>query len=266
MPTTTSNAGSSLHWDEAGSGTPLLLVMGAAYSSAMWYPAIPALSARHRVIWFDNRGTGQSAATRVASIADMAQDALAVLDAAGVERAHLYGVSLGGVVAQELARLAPERVTSLVLGCTGILDEHKPRAPKGTNIMFKVPRSWLVKAMARRGSYGPACPEDRRLKDVQVLLAERPDRVALRAQQDALRAYSISLETVAAFDIPALVLHGDADSTVRYAWGQELAATLPGARLVTFEGVGHNFLVGAGDQANDEVLAFLGEVDQPAVL
>jgi 3-oxoadipate enol-lactonase len=265
MPTTTSNAGSTLHWDEAGSGSPLLLVMGAAYSSAMWYAAIPDLSAKHRVIWFDNRGTGKSTATKVASIADMAQDALAVLDAAGVEKAHVYGVSLGGVVVQELFRLAPERVTSLVLGCTGILDEHKPRAPKSANIMFKLPRSWLIKAMVRRGSYGPACPEDRRLKDVEVLLAERPDLVGLKAQQDALRAYAISRETVAAFDVPALVLHGDADSTVKHAWGEELAATLPGARLVTFAGVGHNFLVGAGDEANRQVLDFLSAVDQPAV-
>src|SRR6476469_4469744 len=89
-----------IHWQESGEGSPLLLIMGAVYSSEMWYPALPALSARHRVIRFDNRGTGGSTATREASISDMAQDALAVLDAAGVGIAHVYGVSLGGVVAQ----------------------------------------------------------------------------------------------------------------------------------------------------------------------
>src|ERR1700679_1155666 len=92
------NKGVRLHWEEKGQGTPVLLVMGHRYSSAMWYPMIPALSAEHRVIWFDNRGTGESDSTRKASVQDLADDAFAVMDAAGVERAHLFGVSMGGGV------------------------------------------------------------------------------------------------------------------------------------------------------------------------
>src|ERR1700761_923917 len=115
MPFTTSN-GARLHWGEQGSGTPILLVMGHRFSAKMWYPSIPALAARHRVIWFDNRGTGESDTTAKLSVAQMAADAFAVMDAAGVERAHIYGVSMGGVIVQEMALTAPQRVHSLTVG------------------------------------------------------------------------------------------------------------------------------------------------------
>jgi pimeloyl-ACP methyl ester carboxylesterase len=258
------NNGVRLHWDEAGSGSPLLLVMGASYSSALWYPAIPDLSAHHRVIWFDNRGTGDSQATEVASISDMVSDAIAVLDAAGVEQAHVYGVSLGGVIVQQLALEHPDRVLSLVLGCTGILSKAKPRAPKWLDVRFRLP-GWAARALARlvgrNGGYGPACPEDRIAVDKAVLARETPDVVALVAQSDALRAYSVEPEQVATIDVPVLVLHGTADGIVKHAWGVELAETLPHARLVSYDGIGHNYLVGKGPEANAEVLAHLAEVD-----
>jgi 3-oxoadipate enol-lactonase len=71
------NNGVRLHWQEQGQGSPILLIMGHRYSSAMWYPILPALAAEHRVIWFDNRGTGESDATRKATIDELAGDALA---------------------------------------------------------------------------------------------------------------------------------------------------------------------------------------------
>jgi pimeloyl-ACP methyl ester carboxylesterase len=259
----TTRDGVRLHWEERGEGTPLLLVMGATYSGEMWYPAIDDLATRHRVIWFDNRGTGQSESTRVASISDMAQDALAVLDAAGVERAHVYGVSLGGVVVQQLALEAPERVLSLVLGCTGILTDDKPRAPRAFNLLLRLPRS--VKLAMGRSGYGSAASAERIAKDQDVLRAEVTVLQSLIAQQDALRAYSVSREQVATLTMPTLVLHGTQDRLVRLAWGQELAEVLPDARLITYEGAGHNYLMAAGDRANADVLEFLADVDARAV-
>jgi pimeloyl-ACP methyl ester carboxylesterase len=259
----TSRDGVRLHWEERGEGTPLLLVMGATYSGEMWYPAIPDLATRHRVIWFDNRGTGRSESTRVASISDMARDALAVLDAAGVERAHVYGVSLGGVVVLQLALEAPERVRSLVLGCTGILTDDKPRAPKALNLLLRLPKS--VKLAMGRSGYGSAASAERIAKDQEVLRAEVTVLQSLIAQQDALRAYSVSREQVETLTMPALVLHGTQDRLVRLAWGQELAEVLPHSRLVTYEGAGHNYLVAAGDRANADVLEFLADVDARAV-
>jgi len=260
MPFTTRD-GVRLHWEERGSGAPLLLIMGASYSSDMWYPVIDALSSTHRVIWFDNRGTGQSQATKVASIADMAADACAVLDAAGEETAHVYGVSLGGVVAQQLALQAPERVRGLVLGCTGILSKDKPRLPKWMAfIMINLPKP-LVQKLTGRGSYGSACTPERRAANEAVLAKVVTTKTAIRQQQAALRTYSVTKEEVADLAMPTLVLHGTEDRLVKLSWGEELAATVPGARLITYTGCAHNYLVDAGDPPNDDVRAFLAEID-----
>ncbi len=250
--------GFTLHWDDTGSGSPVLLIMGAVYSSAMWYPALPALRARHRLISFDNRGTGQSGWTPTASITDMAGDALAVLDASGLESAHVYGLSLGGVIALELALAAPERVRSLVLGCTCVLTPDKPRAPIELNdVLMTASRQ----ALADGTMYGSVCPPDARARNQQALLEDVAAPEALVAQQNALRAYNADLSDIARLTMPALVLHGTEDPIVPVEWGHELAETLPDSRLVTYEGCGHNYLVEMGDAPNREVLDFLAEVD-----
>lgn len=255
----TSNAGVRLFWDEKGSGTPVLLVMGAAYSSRMWYPVIDALAEHHRVLWFDNRGIGQSQASKTGSIQDMAADAVAVLDAAGVDRAHVYGVSLGGVVVLQVALQSPERVRSLVVGCSGILSSEKPRAPKAANVLAYLPRKVLA-GLGKNG-YGSAATPEAIAKDLQVLRTDPATPTGLIQQQNALRAYSVTREQIAALDVPTLVLHGTEDTVVKPAMGDELAATLPGAEHLSYPGAGHNFLVAYKDKANADVLAFLAKTD-----
>ena len=106
-------------WEERGSGPPLLLIQGLGYARWSWEPVLPGLAERFRVISFDNRGIGESDKPAGPYTArEMADDALQVLDEAGVERAHVLGASLGGMIAQELAVAAPERVERLVLCCT----------------------------------------------------------------------------------------------------------------------------------------------------
>lgn len=250
-----------VHWDCVGSGTPVLLIMGAVYSSRMWWPAVPALSERHRVITFDNRGTGKSTATRRASISEMAEDALAVLDAAGEQTAHVYGASLGGVVALELAFQAPERVRSLVLGCTGILSADKPRAPGWINLLLRVTPRRMRVASTR---YGRACPAERAAANQAVLRHDVARKRALVAQQDALRAYAADPAAVEQLTMPALVLHGTEDPLVPVAWGYELAETLPNSRLITYDGAGHNYIAEVVDGPNNDVLEFLAAVDAGA--
>jgi 3-oxoadipate enol-lactonase len=110
------NKSAKLYWDEQGSGEPLLLIMGLSYPSNMWHRSRPILAERFRTIALDNRGVGQSdAPPGVYSIRLMASDAAAVLDAAGIESAHVFGVSMGGMIAQEFALQYPRRVRSLIL-------------------------------------------------------------------------------------------------------------------------------------------------------
>ena len=113
------NQGVQIYWDEQGSGAPLLLIMGLGWSSHAWYRTRPILSQRYRTIAFDNRGVGQSdAPPSPYSIPQMASDTGAVLGAAKANAAHVFGLSMGGMIAQEFALQYPQKVRSLILGCT----------------------------------------------------------------------------------------------------------------------------------------------------
>jgi 3-oxoadipate enol-lactonase len=113
------NQGARIYWDEQGHGAPVLLIMGLGYSSHMWYRIRPALAARYHTIALDNRGVGRSdLPPGPYPIGLMASDAAAVLDAAEIESAHVFGISMGGMIAQEFALQYPKRVRSLILGCT----------------------------------------------------------------------------------------------------------------------------------------------------
>src|SRR6202022_4489954 len=110
------NLGGSTHWDEQGSGAPLLLIMGLGWSSHAWHRTRPVLSEKYRTIALDNRGVGRSEAPPGPySIAQMAADAAAVLNAARVNTAHIFGVSTGGMMAQEFALQYPKKGRSLLL-------------------------------------------------------------------------------------------------------------------------------------------------------
>src|SRR2546423_13350370 len=113
------NLGARIFWNEQGSGAPLLLLTGLGWPTAAWHRTRPVLSERYRTIALDNRGAGQSEAPAGPySIVQMAADAAAVLNAARVNTAHVFGFAMGGMIAQELALQYPKKVRSLILGAT----------------------------------------------------------------------------------------------------------------------------------------------------
>jgi 3-oxoadipate enol-lactonase len=261
------SAGARIHWEAQGEGTPVLLIMGHLYSSRMWYPLLPALTQTHRAITFDNRGTGDSDTTRAPSIAQFAADALAVLDAAGVERAHVYGVSMGGGIAGEFAIRYPERCLSLVLGCT-MMKTVKTPGPSGmAGLIYRLPLG-LVRALLRgrvsTAAYGSKAPPDAVAEDIKALASDRFTMAGVRAQSMAIADYAASREAFAALAMPTLVLHGDEDTAVDVKHGRELAEVIPNSRLVIFEGAGHNFLVAANAASTAAALDFFDEVDRKA--
>lgn len=263
MPAITSN-GTRIHWDQSGQGTPILLIMGHRYSSAMWYPLLEAFGDRYHLIWFDNQGTGQSEPRRKTSVAEMTSDALAVLDAAGVDSAHIYGVSMGGGIALEFGIRYPERARSLILGCTLAKTPDVKRQPKWllTLVYHAMPLLKGLGSRTSKGGYGDAAPDDRIARD-QAMMAKDPFVLAgVIAQGHAISDYSISPQDVAGVTLPAIVLHGTQDMTVPWAAGKRLSEMLRDARFVSLEGVGHNYFIGAGEQANDEVDRFVQNVEQ----
>jgi 3-oxoadipate enol-lactonase len=220
------NQGVRLHWQEQGQGSPILLVMGHSYSSALWYPILPALAAEHRVIWFDNRGTGDSDSTAKVTVQELAADAVAVMDAAGVERAHIFGISMGGVIVLELAAKEPQRVISMLLGGTGILSAEKPRMPAILRVLYYLPR-WVLRLLmaSRQGdkAYGSAASPESIALDRAMLAKDKSSVPGVVAQAVAVSNHMTTVEAVAALTMPALVLHGGEDSLVPINWGVELA-------------------------------------------
>lgn len=252
--------GATIHWEEQGSGTPLLLIMGTRMSSAMWYPIIPHLVEHHRVITLDNRGAGKSSPSKDFTIDDMVEDCVAVLDAAGVDRAHVYGVSLGGGLTLEMGMTHPDRVRSLVLGCVGAKTEVSPPSGRPNPLLRLIPKKLLFRLVAP-GFYGPACDPEARAVDMEILRKDPYDRETVAQQSRATQAYSTTWERVEAVTAPTLVLHGDHDTAVPVEGGRALAERIPGARIVEYKGAGHNYLVGRGQQTAQDVLDFLAEVD-----
>lgn len=255
-----SNGDMRLHWQEQGSGTPVLLIMGHRYSSRMWYPAIPALAQHHRVISFDNRGTGLSGTSPDYEIQDMAKDAFAVMDAAGVEAAHVYGVSLGGGIAYEMALQQPQRVLSLVLGCTRL----KTKVSQFNwlkRMIYYLPAPLANHFLTRNEGSGSASDPDAVAFAHDVIRSDPYSASGVAAQSQATARYATTTEAVKALTMPALVLHGDEDATVPYEAGQALAGALPNSRFETLTGAGHNFFLAQGERANRLVLDFLWQVD-----
>lgn len=266
----TSNGTIRIHWESSGAGPAVLLIPGQGMTAEGWWATIPVLSPSFRVLAFDHRDTGASGRlARPYSLAEMASDALAVLDAAGEQRAHVYGISLGSLVAQELALRHPERVNALVLGSSsaGGWAAYKPSA-----VSFA--QTFLVRA----GSMGP---EEAEWAAVPYTYAERtrrdhPERIAtdighrLVSPPEPL-AYVHQAAAVAAHDAyerlnriaaPTLVVHGEEDVFVPPANGLVLAERIPGAELETWAAAGHMYPIDE-PRADQAIARFLARHSRP---
>jgi 3-oxoadipate enol-lactonase len=241
-------AGTELHYERAGAGEPLLLIQGMSANRLAWGRPFSSLLERDfEVISFDNRGIGLSAAVSGAfSIAEMAADTAALLDALEVESAHVLGISMGGMIAQELALAQPGRLRSLALGCTYCGGE-------GSQLMDPADFQGLVEAMASgdrmrvyRAMYelnlspGFRAEESRFAEFVAMAEALPAARETIALQVQAIAAHDTSAR-LAAVAAPTLVLHGTVDRVLGYPNGPLVASLIPGARLETFEDVGHMF-------------------------
>jgi pimeloyl-ACP methyl ester carboxylesterase len=267
MPITKAN-GIELYYEVHGEGEPLLLIMGLSLTSKSWFRTIPTLSEQYKVIVFDNRGVGLSGKPNSPySIELMAEDARAVLDAAGVESAHVYGISMGGMIAQRLAVNYPNRIRSLILGCTTSGGEKHVQ-----------PGAEVSMLMLSRGS-STATPEEMAWATAPILYSQSfienhrelvAEDVQRRIEIPVLPyAYMLQLQACLAHDtyneldqikVPVLVIHGDEDKLVPYENGVTLGEKIPNAEFLTINGAGHIYITEANDLVNKRVLEFLNNL------
>lgn len=261
--------GVRLWWDATGDGAPpLLLIQGLGYTSDMWWRMLPLLAEHRHVVRFDNRGVGRSDVPELPwTIEEMADDAVAVLDAAGIRRAHVFGVSMGGVVAQEVALRHPSRVVSLVLGCThpNGRDAARMDPEAATMLMDRTPKSPREAVEASLPFiYAESTPRDMVAEDVEVRLRWPLRGKAYWGQLDAMRAHGGTLSRLGTIAVPTLVLHGTADRLVQPANAEIVAKAVPGARLVWIDGASHVFWTDQLERAASLVNGFLDEVSAGA--
>jgi 3-oxoadipate enol-lactonase len=258
------NQNARIYWDEQGTGDPVLLIMGLGYPSYLWHRTRPALKERYRTIAVDNRGSGQSdAPPGPYSIALMASDAAAALDAAGVDSAHVFGLSMGGMIAQEFALQYPSRVRSLILGCTAPGGPNAVRAEKQvTEILMARNLSPEDAARAMRPYiYDSATPLDRIEEDLAIRRKWFPRPEGYMAQLQGILAWE-SYSRLERIGAPTLVMHGQSDQLVPAGNGELIAGKIKGARLIMLPRASHIFTTDQPDASQNAIMEFLGQQSQ----
>jgi pimeloyl-ACP methyl ester carboxylesterase len=259
MPYATRN-GARIFFELRGDlGPTLVLIRGLGRSGSYWGPLLPLLSARFRLLLIDNRGVGRSDAPRGPyATSDLADDVAHVMDAAGVERAHVFGMSLGGMIAQEVALRHGARVDRLVLGCT------TPGGPKARKTERRAQLVMLAAALGWRTRLFPLLVSDASLRARPEIREEwlrlaRVEPLRLRGflGQAAAAQKHDAFDRLARIDRPTLVVTGDDDAIIPHENSRMIADAIPGATLKILPGARHDFTTDQPDASARAILEFL---------
>lgn len=254
-----------MYYEVHGKGKPLLLIAGLGNDLNGWAFQIPEFAKKYRVIAFDNRGSGRTdAPDQPYSIRMMAEDTAGLMDALSIEKAHVLGISMGGYIAQELAIKYPGRVESLILVTTSV-------GPYLLKISFL--QAWAREALRDMSPMTffqimlPFMFNDRSFESPGVLemavgtIAGHSSTPAhVLARQMTACVEHDARDRIGQITAPTLVLAGKQDIFVPFSLSEELAASIPNARLRVLDGGGHSFNALMADKFNRAVLEFLEQV------
>ena len=247
MPHTSVN-GVELFHVRRGAGEPLLLIQGMSGTHVSWgEPLLTELERSFDLVAYDHRGAGRSARqTQPFSIVDLAGDAAGVLDALGWETAHVMGISMGGMVAQELALRHPGRIRTLTLGCTycggpeGRLAEASV-IHRLTEGMTSGDRELAIRTGYEFNVSAAFAAQASNFDAFHTMATTLPVPVpVIMLQMQAIAGHDTSAR-LPSLTVPTLVIHGDEDQMLPVANGRLIASLIPGARLEELPGVGHMF-------------------------
>ena len=254
--------GINIYYEVYGAGEPLLLIAGIGGSIIDWSAQIPPLSQHLQVIAIENRGAGRSEKPEEHSMALYAADCAALLDHLGVGSAHVFGVSMGGMIAQQLTLDNPQAVRSLILGATTpCLTAWPPTADTG-EAMVKIldaASAWDAFEATVRLGFSDAYIAERKddlwlLTQLQIPLMAPPEQ--WKKQLAAILQFDVR-ERVGEIKAPTLLMHGDEDPIIPPQGTKYLAGHIAGAELIMFPGAHHAFNFGFADRCNQAVVDFL---------
>jgi 3-oxoadipate enol-lactonase len=253
-----------LYWESTGSGDAVLLIHGLGLGGGAWWRTVDALSPRLRVITFDHRGIGRSEALSPAYTTEaMADDAIAILDALELDSVHVYGISLGGMVAQQMVLRHRPRVRSMVLGATQPGGRHAVRTDDEVLGFFRRRTSMRTEEAAWASvpyNYGPRCRElhvDRIAEDIERRLTYPFNPQAYRAHLFAAGLHNC-FSRLDRIDLPTLVVHGAHDRMIPVGNAHLMADRLPDCRLQILEDSGHLYPTEA-PEVDEAIAAFFVE-------
>lgn len=265
-----------LHYDISGEqGSPVLLIMGFGAPGRFWRPQAAAISPQHRVAWFDNAGSGNTRLHRLRPLTMrvLRDHTIGLLDALGWPDAHIVGVSMGGMIAQELALAQPERVRSLslIVSHAGGVRSVVPTA-RGISLFmrgFIGPRRGRIRALEELifpadylASEEMERARERMRKSLGDDVAEGTPLSARLAQMGAVFSHNTANRLHQLAGISTLVIGAGQDVLVRPSGCRRLSTLIPGAELMEFEDAGHGVLFQHSARINDALLAHFGRADQ----
>ncbi|MCX7822416.1 MAG: alpha/beta hydrolase [Syntrophobacterales bacterium] len=258
-----------IYYEISGYGRPLLFISGLSGGSWSWYKQRPFFEAFYRVITFDNRGAGRSwMPPGPYTMEQMAEDTLALLDHLAIEKVHVVGISMGGMIAQQLAATHPNRLSALVLGCTHC--GKKRRIPPSPEVLSRLTNQEGLSAeeIVEKNIpllFGNKCRSE------HPEIVEEYKRNTLSSPLQPLEAFQAQIAAINKFDVcsildritcPVLVITGKDDILVPPENSKILVELIPYARLVELEEVGHLLHLEAYDTFNRIVREFLLIVEE----
>ncbi|MEM6958646.1 MAG: alpha/beta fold hydrolase [Myxococcota bacterium] len=253
-------------------GPRVLLIMGFSMRGALWRPQLEGLKGDHQLASFDHRGLGDSASSgRLWTMATFAEDALRVCDALDWETAHVVGVSMGGMIAQELALRAPKRVRSLSLIAThpggGPLSFLPPTEGLGLFLRAQMPGDGRIDAIRRLlypAAYLATCDRAALNERMRNQLMRPVPRQTLIRQLIAISRHDTRAR-LSSLEMPTLIVKPSLDLLVPPQGSDRLAKAIPHARLVVLEDAGHGAIFQRASAVNDAVRRNIHEADLMAL-
>jgi pimeloyl-ACP methyl ester carboxylesterase len=255
--------GIQIYYEEHGKGDPVLLIQGLGYPSGMWFLQISDLSRHFRTIVFDNRGVGRSdKPDEEFSVALMASDAMELLRALGIGKAHMVGISLGGYIAQEMTLQQPERVDRLVLlatTCGGpeYLELTKDLWSETAAFRNLPPDEMIRKGMALAAAPGFAQNHPELIERGVRVRSENLQPLYAFSRQAAAAYLFNSKDRAHLIHCPTLILAGAQDRVMPLPLTQVLAGIIPKARLKVYPDAGHLLFLEKAKEINQAIVDFL---------